>query len=96
MENIEIENHPFPPFIPEGAKILIMGTFPPQPKRWNMNFYYPNRTNDFWKIMGLIFLGNKDALLIPGSKDRCVAMECGLIDVEAGGDDAPDDFLAVD
>ncbi|MBD5236958.1 MAG: uracil-DNA glycosylase family protein [Bacteroidales bacterium] len=69
MENIEIENHPFPPFIPEGAKILIMGTFPPQPKRWNMNFYYPNRTNDFWKIMGLIFLGNKDALLIPGSKD---------------------------
>ena len=48
---------------------MIMGTFPPQDKRWNMNFYYPNRTNDFWKIMGLIFLGNKDALLLPASKD---------------------------
>lgn len=67
--DLEIESHPWPPFIPDGAKILIMGTFPPQQKRWNMDFYYPNRTNDFWKIMGLIFLGNKDALLIPGKKD---------------------------
>lgn len=48
--------------MPEGAKVLIMGTFPPQPKRWAMNFYYPNRTNDFWPMMGLIFLGERDAL----------------------------------
>ena len=66
---LEIESHPWPPFIPEGAKVLIMGTFPPQSKRWNMDFYYPNRTNDFWKICGLLFLGDKDALLIPGTKD---------------------------
>ncbi|MDE7438734.1 MAG: uracil-DNA glycosylase family protein [Muribaculaceae bacterium] len=66
---MEIESHPWPPFIPEGAKVLIMGTFPPQAKRWNMDFYYPNRTNDFWKICGLLFLGDKDALLIPGTKD---------------------------
>ncbi len=66
---LEIESHPWPPFIPEGAKVLIMGTFPPQAKRWNMDFYYPNRTNDFWKICGLLFLGDKDALLIPGTKD---------------------------
>lgn len=69
LGEFEIESHPWPPFIPEGAKVLIMGTFPPQAKRWNMNFYYPNRTNDFWKICGLLFLGDKDALLIPGSKD---------------------------
>lgn len=62
-EELEIESHPWPPFIPEGAKVLIMGTFPPQEKRWSMDFYYPNRTNDFWKICGLIFLGDKDALL---------------------------------
>ena len=61
-ELTDIETHPFEPFIPEGAKILIMGTFPPQPKRWAMDFYYPNRTNDFWFIIGLIFLGDKDAL----------------------------------
>lgn len=59
---METEVHPWPPFIPEGARILIMGTFPPQPKRWSMDFYYPNRTNDFWYMMGLIFLGNKYAL----------------------------------
>ena len=70
MENdLEIETHPWQPFIPQGAKILIMGTFPPQSKRWNMDFYYPNRTNDFWKIMGLICLGDKDALLLQGTKD---------------------------
>ena len=27
-----------------------------------MPFFYPNRTNDFWRIMGFIFLGNRDAL----------------------------------
>lgn len=58
----ELETHPFPPFIPDNAKILIMGTFPPQPKRWSMKFYYPNRSNDFWFMMGLIFFGDKDAL----------------------------------
>lgn len=57
-----LECHPWPPFIPDGAKILIMGTFPPQPKRWSMDFYYPNRTNDFWFMMGLIFLGDRYAL----------------------------------
>ncbi|MDE7472604.1 MAG: uracil-DNA glycosylase family protein [Muribaculaceae bacterium] len=59
---IEIETHPWEPFIPDGARVLIMGTFPPQPKRWSMDFFYPNRTNDFWFMMGLIFFGDKDAL----------------------------------
>lgn len=63
MENIEVETHPWEPFVPEGARILIMGTFPPQPRRWSMDFYYPNRTNDFWPMMGLIFCGDRKALL---------------------------------
>lgn len=61
-EDIIIESHPWPPFIPHGAKILIMGTFPPGTHRWSMDFYYPNPTNDFWRIMGLLFLGDKEAL----------------------------------
>ena len=68
IENKPIENHPFEPFIPENAKILIMGTFPPPQKRWSMQFYYPNRTNDFWPIMGLIFYGDKKALLSADGK----------------------------
>lgn len=64
-----MEVHPFEPWVPENARVLIMGTFPPQPKRWSMDFYYPNRTNDFWYMMGLIFLGDRAALLRPGTKD---------------------------
>ncbi len=66
---IEVEIHPWPPYIPENAKVLIMGTFPPQPKRWSMDFYYPNRTNDFWRIMGIIFFGDKGALYKENGKD---------------------------
>lgn len=58
----ELETHPFPPFADSGTRLLVMGTFPPQPKRWSMNFYYPNRTNDFWYMMGLIFMGDRYAL----------------------------------
>lgn len=64
-----IETHPWEPFIPDNAKVLIMGTFPPGNHRWSMNFYYPNRTNDFWYMMGLIYFGRRDALLVPGTKD---------------------------
>lgn len=62
------ETHPWPPFIPQGAKILIMGTFPPKSNRWSMNFYYPNRINDFWRIMGRIFHDDKDFFWNPDLK----------------------------
>lgn len=65
---LPVENHPWEPFMPEGAKVLIMGTFPPGAHRWSMDFYYPNPTNDFWRIMGLLFLGDKNALYIPEEK----------------------------
>lgn len=39
-----------------------MGTFPPGRHRWSMDFYYPNRTNDFWFMTGLIFTGDRYAL----------------------------------
>ena len=57
-----VERHPWKPFVPKGAKYLFLGTFPPQEHRWSMPFYYPNRANDFWRIIGLIFLGDRDAL----------------------------------
>lgn len=61
-KNIITETHPWEPFIPTGAKVLIMGTFPPGEHRWSMDFYYPNPTNDFWRIMSLLFLGDKEKL----------------------------------
>ena len=68
MAEQNLETHPFEPFIPADAKVLLMGTFPPQPKRWSMEFYYPNRTNDFWPMMGLIFCGDRNALYNPDGK----------------------------
>lgn len=40
--------------------MLFLGSFPPQRKRWSMDFFYPNFINDHWRIMGLIFFGNKN------------------------------------
>ena len=58
-----IERHPWAPYVPDGARILFLGTFPPKPVRWSMPFYYPNKMNDFWRVMGIIFFdGNRDAL----------------------------------
>ena len=62
------EKHPFEPFLPENAKILFLGSFPPQQHRWCMPFYYPNWINDFWRIMGLIHYRNKDHFCIVGEK----------------------------
>lgn len=61
-EDIIIETHPWAPFVPDNARVLIMGTFPPGEHRWSMNFFYPNPTNDFWRIMGLLYFGDKEAL----------------------------------
>ena len=55
-----IEYHPLRPFLPENAKVLFLGSFPPQRKRWCMDFYYPNFINDHWRIEGQIFFGDKN------------------------------------
>ena len=55
----KVENHPFEPFLPEGARLLMLGTFPPAEKRWSMPFFYPNFTNDMWRIVGYCFFGDK-------------------------------------
>ncbi|MDE5997984.1 MAG: uracil-DNA glycosylase family protein, partial [Muribaculaceae bacterium] len=74
-EGMIIETHPFPPFLPKGAKVLMMGTFPPGEHRWSMNFYYPNPINDYWRICGMLFLGDKNALYDAATKsfreDEC-------------------------
>ena len=55
----EIEQHPLVPFLPENARLLMLGSFPPQRKRWCMEFYYPNWGNDMWRIMGLLFFDDR-------------------------------------
>ena len=53
------ERHPFTPFLPDGCRLLMLGSFPPGEQRWSMRFYYPNFTNDMWRIFGLCFFNDK-------------------------------------
>lgn len=63
-----LERHPWPPYIPNGSRYLFLGTFPPKPIRWSMPFFYPNPMNDFWRVMGILFFGDRDALWIKEDK----------------------------
>jgi G:T/U-mismatch repair DNA glycosylase len=48
------ELHPWNWYVPQGAKSVIVGTFPPTENRWSFNFFYPNRHNHFWPILAHI------------------------------------------
>lgn len=73
--DIPIEVHPLEPFLPEGARILMLGSFPPKKERWSMDFFYPNFINDMWRIMGLVFFNDKEHFIAGGAKafdrERC-------------------------
>ena len=63
MDTLETERHPLPPFLPENARLLTLGSFPPPKKRWCMDLFYPNRTNMMWEIFGLVFFGDSQRLV---------------------------------
>lgn len=63
-----IERHPLEPFTPEGAKLLMLGSFPPPHERWSMEFFYPNWINDMWRIVGHIFFGDRHHFEVAGAK----------------------------
>ena len=68
---MEIEKHPLEQFLPAKAKLLMLGSFPPQKKRWSMDFYYPNLNNDMWRIVGILFFDDKDYFLNETRKAFC-------------------------
>lgn len=68
---IEVEKHPLEPFLPSNARLLMLGSFPPQRKRWSMEFYYPNWNNDMWRIVGLLFFNDKEHFVDRSGKRFC-------------------------
>lgn len=68
MQTKEIEQHPLPPFFPDGTQVLMLGSFPPKRVRWKMDFFYPNFQNDMWRIFGLVFFEDKDYFLSADKK----------------------------
>jgi len=68
MSGDGVEYHPLIPFLPENAKVLFLGSFPPQRKRWCINFYYPNFINDHWRIEGEVFFADRQHFVLPQAK----------------------------
>ena len=107
MGEPQVERHPFEPFLPKGAKVLMLGSFPPQKKRWSMEFYYPNFINDFWRIIGIIFFDDKDWFVDAYAKrfklqeikefcsEKGIAMFDTAVAVRRLKDNASDKFLEV-
>lgn len=56
----DVELHPLEPFLPDGTRLLMLGSFPPARRRWSMEFFYPNFINDMWRIFGIVFFGDKE------------------------------------
>lgn len=102
-----VEQHPLKPFLPEGCRLLMLGSFPPERRRWSMEFFYPNFNNDMWRIMGLIFHGDRERFVVAGERrfDRtaveafCTERGIGLYDtaceVRRLAGNASDKFLKV-
>lgn len=62
------EHHPLNPFLPGNARMLMLGSFPPPPERWTMQFYYPNFQNDMWRIFGIVFFNDKNHFISGSAK----------------------------
>ena len=102
-----VEEHPLEPFLPVNAKLLMLGSFPPQKKRWSMDFFYPNLQNDMWRIFGLIYFDDKDHFLFPDKKafdkerliefltEKGIALYDTASSVRRLQDNASDKFLEV-
>lgn len=104
---LNIEEHPLKPFLPANAVLLMLGSFPPQKKRWSMDFFYPNLQNDMWRIVGLIFFQDKEHFLNPEKKvfdkdriieflnDKGIALYDTASAIRRLQDNASDKFLEV-
>ena len=72
-----LEQHPLQPFLPENARLLFLGSFPPPRPRWCMDFYYPNFQNDHWRIEGAAWFNDRNYFVdVAGKrflKDKIIA-----------------------
>lgn len=66
--DVPVERHPLEPFLPDSCRVLFLGSFPPPRHRWSMEFFYPNFINDHWRILGLVFFGDRNHFVDAGAK----------------------------
>lgn len=85
--------HPYPPFVPEGATKLIVGTLPPPRftigmlKEGDVNFCYGSRDGQLWPILDKIFNLNlkyeTTQVAIQQRKDFLKEQRIGICDIVA-------------
>jgi G:T/U-mismatch repair DNA glycosylase len=104
---IPTERHPLQPFLPKEARVLMLGSFPPKRERWSMEFFYPNWINDMWRVMGLLFFGERRHFEIASEKrfdaeriaafcrQQGIALYDTACEVRRLKDNASDKFLEV-
>ena len=102
-----VERHPLQPFLPKGARVLFLGSFPPPRQRWCMDFFYPNWINDHWRIEGLVFYGERDYFVdnvhktfrLEAIKEHCIRHGIAFYDTATAvrrlRDNASDKYLEV-
>lgn len=104
---MNVEQHPLKPFLPANARLLMLGSFPPQQKRWCMDFYYPNFINDMWRIVGQVFFGDRNHFVDVAAKrfrkemivdflnERGIALYDTATSIRRLQDNASDKYLEV-
>ncbi len=107
LDFIPVEEHPLEPFLPSNARLLMLGSFPPQKKRWSIDFFYPNLINDMWRIMGYLFFKDKNyfvdlegkrfrkELIVDFLNEKGIALYDTACAVRRLQDNASDKFLDV-
>jgi len=107
IEEKPVEWHPLIPFLPRESKVLFLGSFPPQRKRWCIDFFYPNFTNDHWRIEGLVFYNDAQHFvdlehkrfrlkdIVAHLKQRGIGFFDTALAVRRLADNASDKFLEV-
>ena len=104
---MNVEQHPLKPFLPANARLLMLGSFPPQQKRWCMDFYYPNFINDMWRIVVQVFFGDRNHFVDVAAKrfrkemivdflnERGIALYDTATSIRRLQDNASDKYLEV-
>lgn len=68
----------FPPLFDKNSKILILGSFPSVKSR-EQNFYYGNKQNRFWGLLGKAFCAAAET--VSDRKQLCIANGIALWDI---------------
>lgn len=54
-KHYKVVDHPYPDYIPEKAKTLVIGTLPSHERNAQFEFFYGGEDNRFWPVLSVVF-----------------------------------------